>query len=115
MLEAYRWPGNVRELQNVIERACALADGDAITRADLPEHLLGGPRSGGAATVADDARLEATSLPLKDAKEQWMGVLEASYLRQLLERHAGNISAAAKAAGIDRKTFHRLASKHGIR
>jgi len=44
-----------------------------------------------------------------------MGVLEASYLRQLLERHAGNISAAAKVAGIDRKTFHRLVAKHGIR
>ena len=26
-LEAYAWPGNVRELQNVIERACALAEG----------------------------------------------------------------------------------------
>src|SRR5262249_30251611 len=25
-LEGYRWPGNVRELQNIIERACALAD-----------------------------------------------------------------------------------------
>jgi DNA-binding NtrC family response regulator len=115
-LEAYRWPGNVRELQNVIERGCALADGDTITRADLPEHLLGGGRpGGGAAAPGGDTRLEAMSLPLKDAKEQWMGVLEASYLRQLLERHDGNISAAAKAAGIDRKTFHRLATKHGIR
>ncbi|HET8577478.1 MAG TPA: sigma-54 dependent transcriptional regulator, partial [Methylomirabilota bacterium] len=27
-LEAYPWPGNVRELQNIIERACALAEGD---------------------------------------------------------------------------------------
>ena len=44
-----------------------------------------------------------------------MAVLEASYLRELLERHEGNISAAAKAAGIDRKTFHRLVNKHQIR
>jgi len=42
-------------------------------------------------------------------------VLEASYLRDLLERHGGNISAAAKAAGIDRKTFHRLINKYQIR
>jgi transcriptional regulator of acetoin/glycerol metabolism len=54
-------------------------------------------------------------LPLKEAKDQWMGVLEASYLRDLLERHGGNISAAAKDAGIDRKTFHRLITKHGLR
>jgi transcriptional regulator of acetoin/glycerol metabolism len=44
-----------------------------------------------------------------------MAVLEASYLRELLDRHHGNISAAAKAAGIDRKTFHRLIHKHQIR
>jgi two-component system response regulator AtoC len=113
-LEAYRWPGNVRELQNVIERACALADGDTIQRSDLPDHVLG--ESGPVGDLpAGDARREPTSLPLKDAKEQWMTVLEASYLRRLLDSYDGNISAAAKAAGIDRKTFHRLVTKHGIR
>ena len=116
VLEAYRWPGNVRELQNVMERACALADSDTIMPGDLPEPVQEGgiPRRGDAG-LPRDAAPEATSLPLKEAKEQWMGVLEASYLRQLLERHDGNISAAAKTAGIDRKTFHRLITKHGIR
>jgi DNA-binding NtrC family response regulator len=115
-LEAYRWPGNVRELQNVVERACALADGATLTREDLPEHVLAGGRPGAAeAGMPADMRMDAAALPLKEAKEQWMGVLEASYLRQLLDRHQGNISAAAKAAGIDRKTFHRLVTKHGVR
>jgi transcriptional regulator with PAS, ATPase and Fis domain len=41
-LETYAWPGNVRELQNVIERACALAEGEMITLAELPTHC--GPR-----------------------------------------------------------------------
>ena len=44
-----------------------------------------------------------------------MQVLEGSYLRDLLARHDGNVSSAAKAAGIDRKTFHRLVNKHQIR
>jgi transcriptional regulator of acetoin/glycerol metabolism len=44
-----------------------------------------------------------------------MTALESAYLRELLERHRGNITAAAKAAGIDRKTFHRLVSKYGLR
>jgi len=114
-LEAYRWPGNVRELQNVIERACALADGQSVMRADLPDHVCGGDSARAATPLPAGVRMDASALPLKEAKEQWMGVLEASYLRQLLDRHDGNISAAAKSAGIDRKTFHRLVTKHRIR
>jgi DNA-binding NtrC family response regulator len=36
---AYAYPGNVRELQNLIERACVLAQGQTITLSDLPEHV----------------------------------------------------------------------------
>ena len=116
-LEAYGWPGNVRELQNVIERACALADGNRITRVDLPDYLLhgAGMRAPTAGASGGPSLPDSGNMPLKDAKEKWMQVLEASYLRGLLERHAGNVSAAAKMAGIDRKTFHRLINKYQIR
>ena len=110
----------MRELQNVIERACALADGDRLRMIDLPDYLVS---SGGAVAVpgpggddaVDAARAAAQGLSLNDAREQWMGVLEASYLRDLLARHDGNVSAAAKAAGIDRKTFHRLINKYHLK
>mgnify|MGYP001587887371 FL=1 len=117
VLEAYAWPGNVRELQNIIERACALADGERITTLDLPEHILSAGRrqeaqlGRAAGGGASEPLTSGADLPLKEAKERWMHVLEGSYLRDLLERHGGNISAAAKAAGIDRKTFHRLIGK----
>jgi DNA-binding NtrC family response regulator len=118
-LEAYAWPGNVRELQNIVERACALAEKDTITRRDLPDHVLaGGVRSDPPPASRSSPVLHVAStadLGLKEAKNRWMAVLEASYLRDLLDRHDGNISAAAKAAGIDRKTFHRLINKHRIR
>jgi len=119
-MEAYAWPGNVRELQNVIERACALTDGELVRRRDLPDYVLdreAGMRAAPPAGAAGaDSRLAGTEgLPLTEARERWMAVLESSYLRDLLDRHDGNISAAAKAAGIDRKTFHRLVSKHQIR
>jgi DNA-binding NtrC family response regulator len=119
-LEAYAWPGNVRELQNVIERACALADGERVTAGDLPDYVLQGrglrsPAATAAAPGVGPALPAAGNLPLKDAKEKWMQVLEASYLRELLERNGGNVSAAAKDAGIDRKTFHRLINKYDIR
>jgi DNA-binding NtrC family response regulator len=117
-LDRYRWPGNVRELQNVIERACALADGSLITVRDLPEHL-GQPQTPapgpGGGIVHDAGALAGSELPLKTAKDQWLQVLERSYLRDLLARHDGNVSSAAKAAGIDRKTFHRLINKYGLR
>jgi DNA-binding NtrC family response regulator len=116
-LEAYAWPGNVRELQNVIERACALADGSTVRVRDLPDYVLSRPAAVGAPAgpTADGRTLTRTDLPLKRAKEQWMESLEGSYLRELLERHQGNISAAAKVAGIDRKTFHRLINKYRLR
>jgi DNA-binding NtrC family response regulator len=109
-LERYRWPGNVRELQNVIERACALAEGATVKRRDLPAYLLQAPEAAVPAGASP-----TTDRPLKEAKEQWMAVLEASYLRDLLAHHDGNISAAAKAAGIDRKTFHRLINKYSLK
>jgi len=117
-LEAYPWPGNVRELQNVLERACALAEGENVTRRDLAEHVLqpGVRPAAGIVSGAPEGALEAGSeITLKDAKDKWMQVLEASYLRDLLARHDGNVSAAAKAAGIDRKTFHRLINKYRLK
>ena len=120
-LEAYAWPGNVRELQNIIERACALTDEQTISRRDLPEHLLdhAGARPAAPLPAASHASTEVLTssrdLPLKDARERWLQVLEASYLRDTLNRHGGNISAAALSAGIDRKTFHRLLNKYRIR
>jgi DNA-binding NtrC family response regulator len=118
-LEAYAWPGNVRELQNVIERACALTEGPTISPADWPDHVSKGGRGPLATAAATPAGGGDLTLPpglgLKEAKERWMGTLEAKYLRDLLEHHSGNVSAAAKAAGIDRKTFHRLINKHNLR
>ena len=121
-LEAYGWPGNVRELQNVVERACALADGEVVRRRDLPDYVLareslrpataGGP---GPAGGVGPRMASAEGLPLTEARERWLAVLEGNYLRDLLDRHDGNVSAAAKAAGVDRKTFHRLVTKHQIR
>ena len=112
ILEHYSWPGNVRELQNVIERACVLAEGETISARDLPAHLSVPAAATGSAPMPS---LTGKNLPLKEAKAQWMTQLEATYLAELLRRHDGNVSQAAKAAGIDRKTFHRLINKYGIR
>jgi transcriptional regulator of acetoin/glycerol metabolism len=86
---------------------------------DLPDHVaraVSRPATPSAAAPASLAGQPAgTDLTLKAAKEQWLQVLEVSYLRELLTRHDGNVSSAAKAAGIDRKTFHRLINKYDLR
>jgi DNA-binding NtrC family response regulator len=108
-LEAYSWPGNVRELQNVVERACALAEGETIAGADLPEYIRK------PASARPSAAETSIHLRFKDAKARWVDEMEASYVTRILERHHGNISQAARAAGVDRTTFHRLLNKHRIR
>ncbi len=107
LLQGYPWPGNVRELQNVVERACALADGPLIRARDLPEHVRGRGRPAPATPGKE--------LPLAAAREIWLRGFAQEYLTDLLRRHGGNISQAAKTAGVDRKTLHRLLARHGIR
>src|SRR5262249_61764970 len=83
-LERYRWPGNVRELQNIIERACALADTETIGPRDLPDQALmpsASPRDSAAGSGGVAMPESGIGMPLKDAKERWMAVLEASHVR----------------------------------
>ncbi|HLC42198.1 MAG TPA: sigma-54 dependent transcriptional regulator [Methylomirabilota bacterium] len=111
LLERYPWPGNVRELQNVVERACALAEGPQIEARDLPEPV----RGSGAAKPVAVPESPGKNLPLKDAKTEWLEVFEREYLTDLLRRHGGNVSQAAKVAQIDRKTIHRLINKYKLK
>jgi DNA-binding NtrC family response regulator len=40
--------------------------------------------------------------------------LERRYLRDVLDRWGGNISTAAREAGVDRKHFRTLLGRHGL-
>jgi len=100
----YDWPGNVRELQNVIERSVALCGGETI----LPEHL---PEYVRESDDGSDIRLR---LPFEEAKQEWIDIFEKKYLNHLLGRTGGNITRAARVAGVNRKTIHRLLEKHGL-
>jgi DNA-binding NtrC family response regulator len=109
VLSDFHWPGNVRELQNMVERIVSLClPGQEITPEDLPEELLM-PRTNGRSQVTYSA-----DLPFHEAKNQAIAIFEKEYLRDLLRRHNGNISQAARTAGIDRKTIHRMLTKYDL-
>jgi transcriptional regulator of acetoin/glycerol metabolism len=50
----------------------------------------------------------------KDFRERWIDHGEREYVRLLLERHQGNVTAAAQAAGLARTYVYRLIKKHGL-
>jgi transcriptional regulator with PAS, ATPase and Fis domain len=97
VLMRQRWPGNVRQLKNVMERLAALHPGGALGPKDLEEDQ----------PIVETAG-SLSVLPWKDAREQYLSSFESSYARAVLERCAGNVSAAARAAEVDRKTFYAL-------
>ena len=53
--------------------------------------------------------------PLREAREAWVSSFERRYLEELLRQHENRVSAAARAAGVDRIYFYRLLWKHGLR
>ncbi|MEC7948327.1 MAG: helix-turn-helix domain-containing protein, partial [Myxococcota bacterium] len=57
---------------------------------------------------------EVRGLPFWSAKERIIEAFEREYLLDLLDRHSGNVSRAARAADMDRKTLSRLMKKHGV-
>ncbi|HVZ33145.1 MAG TPA: sigma 54-interacting transcriptional regulator, partial [Polyangiaceae bacterium] len=107
-LKGYSWPGNVRELRNVLTRAVALAprrDG-RIRFSELVFNLACDAAS--PATLGYSFPGVEVPLPFKEAKQQLMAQFEEEYLEALLRRHNGNISHAAKAAGLSRKHLYAL-------
>jgi DNA-binding NtrC family response regulator len=105
-LEAHRWPGNVRELRNLAERLVVLDDDGRITLADLPEALRPG-RS--ILTEAPDDN----PLPYEQARAAAIQTFQARYVRRLLEHAGGNVSKAARMAGVSRRTVHRWLEDNG--
>jgi transcriptional regulator with GAF, ATPase, and Fis domain len=97
---AYHWPGNVRELRNVVSRAL-LGEHDSLVNPSPSSK----PRAG-------EANLD---VPFKEAKERLIDTFTRDYLEALLRRHNGNVSQAARSAGLARPHLHKLAVRYGLK
>ena len=104
---------NARELKNTVERACMLSDATELTSKDLlPASQKTPPRQlpGGSAEQFVDGEM-----PFKEAKQKVVDAFEAAYLKALLDKHGGNITRSAQAAGLTRYHLRELAKRYGIR
>jgi transcriptional regulator with GAF, ATPase, and Fis domain len=107
-LLAHDWPGNIRELRNVLDRAMYLAR--ATGQMELTMVTL--PASG--APTGDAFHFEPGK-SYRETRAKYDGDFERRYVKWLLARHGGNVSAAARDAKMDRKHLHDMAKKHGLR
>ena len=104
-LSAHTWPGNLRELRNVLDRAIALSPG-ARSFTDLRVQIT--PQA------ADEALTVRTDLPFAEAKAAVLQTFELRYLRDVMQRCEGNISATARESGLDRKHLRTLLRRYGL-
>ncbi len=95
----HTWPGNVRELRNWVERLVLL--GEAAGAMPTPR---------AASDASSFEAIAAADQPYRIARARALETFTDTYVAQMLARHGGNVSAAARAAGIARRYFQRLKS-----
>ena len=101
-LDKLSWPGNVRELRHAMAYLAVVPQGARVDIDDLPPRLR---RLTAAPVLGPDVR---TDLPYLEARRVWLDAFQARYVQALLDEHGGNVSAAARAAGLDRRTIQRI-------
>jgi len=103
-LQQHEWRGNVRELENAIERAVLLCQKDYINLDDFG--------------IAQDSDTPSvfTHVPLvwsdyQDYRQRFIDELDSRYIKSLLDKTNGNISAAGKIGKLERIQVYRLLKK----
>jgi DNA-binding NtrC family response regulator len=99
------WPGNVRELRKFVERLVITEEFEDKSAPLVAEEGTN-PKTG------PNAALEET---FRSGKDRVVADFERRYLKSLFEWSGGNVSRAARKAGLDRMYLHRLLQRHGIR
>ncbi len=111
-LRAHDWPGNVRELRNVLERAVHFSSASGSPNLQLSDFPPRAPASSEGEELTRVAFDEDATY--RETRSSFEAAFERRYVRWLLDRHGGNISAAARAARMDRNHLTDLARRHGL-
>jgi len=111
MMINYDWPGNVRQLKNVVERLVIMADDKVLDHRNLTDHW-GIERNQIQDTIPKT--LEELKLVKQHLVEKQFGQIERAFLQKALSAAGGNITRAAKRAGMQRSNFSALMKKHHL-
>ncbi len=114
ILMQYHFPGNIRELENILQRAVILCRGPLILPEDLPEEVRGTTHS--ASFIP--SKIPETNEELKAAKafarQKASEEVERLFILHMLQKTGGNVSEAARQAGINRSWLQQMVSKLGL-
>lgn len=97
VLQSYNWPGNARELRNVVERIAILTSGDCIGIDSVPVEIR-------------RARDTAPRSTVQDARD----AAEREHIVRALDAAEWNVSAAARALGMERTNLHKRMRALGV-
>lgn len=114
----YDWPGNLRELSNELRRVVAMADDEAVLRAEALSPAISGPWFA-ARVPPRPAQQPESSEEITLALDQPLEIALASVERRFIERAMtqtkGNVSEAAALLGISRKGLFVKRRRLGLR
>lgn len=105
---SYDWPGNIRELENLLVRACVVAQGQVLGKNDFPE-------------LGKDEIIKAQKDEIADVftspepgKLLALDEVEERYIRKVIKENDKNKGEICEILGISRPTFERKLEKYGI-
>jgi DNA-binding NtrC family response regulator len=108
-IRGYAWPGNVRELESVVHRALVQSREKSALEFDHAKV----PRPQDPARISEPD-LSVPRYRFRTAKAAAVQAFERSFIEQVLQEARGNISAAARLSGKERRAFGKLVKKHGF-
>jgi transcriptional regulator with GAF, ATPase, and Fis domain len=116
MLARYEFPGNVRELRNIVERwavlGAATAPGETSPIMPLPHGTTPAATPAPSSSGLDPSIFD---LPYHEAKEAYVERFDRAFTEEALRRSGGNVSKAARDAGVDRRHLQRLMARFGVK
>lgn len=105
------WPGNVRELQNFVRRMIIFCPGEELDMAAL--EAVDGQNQSLSANGADIGCNDDVEL-YAEAKSKVVNAFTENYVRDILAKTNGNISQAAKMAGLSRVAMQKIIRRNNL-